>query len=398
MSNFPVKNTLRVLLVAGMSNVVSAQTLSLQQALDSAVQYHPASRSAALQVQQQQQLLPGVAALSDPLVTAESPTGDFYTVGVTQSFALPGVYRRQKDLQRAHIARSESAVIMTQQEVKYQTALAYNDLQYQLALTEQLRRQDSLLQYLAAAADRMFREGQTDAVASQFARLQAAALRAQLRQAEQNAVIAESQLQALTGIAGRIVPQPLQPQPIPPGVIVKDSTSWQNNPAMQMLRQDTLIAGQQIEVEKSRGLPYFTIGYLNQGERNSPVGNRFNAGVSVPLWRKRYNAHISAAQTGVEIARQNLASQSLTLDAAMRRALGEVEKARLALVEYEQNVLPAARSMADASRRLYEGGMTDLVSYLRNRKDALEAELTYWELLQAYQSALLKVGYFSGTL
>ena len=397
MSNFLIKNTLRVLLVAGMSNVVSAQTLSLQQALDSAVQYHPASRSALLQVQQQQQLLPAAAGLPDPLVTAESPTGDFYTVGVTQSFALPGVYRRQKDLQQAHIARSESVMVMTQQEIKYQTALTYNDLQYQFALAEQLRRQDSLLQDLAAAANRMFEQGQTDAVASQFARLQAAALRAQLRQAEQNAVIAESRLQALTGIAGRIVPEPLSRQLPLPGATGTDS-SWQNNPALQTLRQEALIAEQQIAVEKSRGLPQFTLGYLNQGERDSPVENRFNAGLSVPLWRKRYNASVSAAETGVEIARQNLAAQSLLMDAAMREAAAEVEKVRLALGEYETNVLPAARSMADASRRLYEGGMTDLVSYLRNRKDALEAELVYWELLRAQQEAMFKVGYFSGTL
>lgn len=395
MSNFPVKNILRVLLVAGMSNVLSAQTLSLQQALDSAVHYHPASRSAALQVQQQQQLLPAAAALPDPLVTAESPTGDFYTIGVTQSFALPGVYRRQKALQQAQIARSESAVVMTQQEVKYQTALAYNDLQYQLALAEQLRRQDSLLQDIATAAERMFRQGQTDVVASQYARLQATALRAQLRQAGQNVVIAESRLQALTGIAGRIVPEPLSRQLPLPGATGTDS-SWQNNPALQTLRQETRIAEQQVEVEKSRGLPQFTLGYLNQGERDSPVGNRFNVGLSVPLWRRRYDAHIAAAQTGVEVARQNLAAQSLALDVAMRQALGEVEKARLALDEYEQNVLPAARSMADASRRLYEGGLTDLVSYLRNRKDALEVELAYLDLIRSRQIMGMEVQYLEG--
>lgn len=381
-----------------MSNALYAQTLSLQQALDSAVLFHPAARSASLQAQQQRQLLPAAAALYDPQVIAESPTGDFYTVGVTQSFAFPGTSRRQKELQQAHIARSESVIAVTQQELRYQTALAYSNLQYQLAFRERLRQQDSLLQNIAAAAERMFQQGQTDAVASQFARLQAAALRAQLRQAEQNAVIAESQLQALTGITGRIVPESLQLQPLTPDILNLDSTRWQNNPVLQTLRQETLVAEQQVEVEKSRGLPQFTLGYLNQGDRESPVGNRFNAGVSVPLWRKRYNAHITAAQTGVEIARQNLAAQSIAIDAAMRQALGELEKTRFALDDYENNVLPTARSMADASRRLYEGGMTDLPAYLRNRKDALEAELTYWELLQVYRNAAIYVAYLSGTL
>lgn len=396
MSSFLLKYLLPLALVASITGAATAQVLTLQQALDAAVQYHPAAQSAALQVQQQRQLLPATAALPDPLVTVESPTGNFYTAGVTQSFALPGVYRRQKALQQAHIARSESEVVMTRQEIRYQTALAYNDLQYRFALADQLRRQDSLLQDIAAAAGRMFREGQTDAVASQFARLQAASVRAQLRAAERDAATAEEQLRTWTGITDKIEPEPVNRRAVQPAVA--DSTGWQNNPVLQILRQESVVAERQVAVEKSRRLPQLTLGYLNQGERNSPVANRFNAGVSVPLWRKQNNANIKAAQTGVGIARQNLAAQSLILDAAMRQATGDAEKTRRALEEYEQNVLPAARAVSDASKRLYEGGLTDLVNYLRNRKDALDAELGYWELLQTYQEAVFKSKYLSGTL
>lgn len=392
---FLTKTLLWVVLALSLNGVLRAQTLTLQQALDAAAQHHPAAKSAALQVRQQQQLLPATTALPDPVLTAESPTGEFYTVGVAQSFELPGVYRRRKRLQETLVARAENASLATQQEVRYATALAYCELQYRLALAEQLKGQDSVLQTIAAAAARMFEQGQTDAVASQFARLQAAALRAQLRQTEQDAAIAESQLQTWTGISGRIVPEPLNSQPLP---IAADSSLWQNNPALQTLQQEILAAERQADVEKNRGLPQFTLGYLNQGERDSPVANRFNAGVSIPLWRKQYNANVLAAQTAAEIARQNLAAQSLQLDAAYRRALGETEKARLALEEYEKTVLPAARAMSDASRRLFEGGLTDLVSYLRNRKDALDAELGYWELLRARQVAEVEVRYLGGGL
>lgn len=382
--------------LAGACGALPAQTLTFQEALDAAAQHHPAALSAGLQARQQRQLLPVATALPDPLVTAESPTGEFYTVGVAQSFALPVAYRRQKALQQAHAERAESAVAATQQQVRYRTALAYNDLQYRLALVAQLRNQDSLLQDIAAAAARMFEQGRTDAVASQFARLQAASLRIRLHQAEQDAVIAESQLQTLTGITSRITPEPMERVSVP--AIIPDSAAWNHNPALQTLRQESLVAERQVAVEKSRGLPQLTLGYLNQGGRNSPVGNRFNAGISIPLCRKRYGAGAEAAQTGVEVARQNLAAESLALDAAWRRASGEAEKNRRALEDYEQNVLPAARSIGDASRRLFEGGLADLVSYLRNRKDVLEAELGYWELRRAYRVAEIELRYLGGTL
>ena len=383
------------MLFAGVCGALPAQTLTFQEALDAAAQRHPAALSAGLQARQQRQLLPAAAALPDPVITAESPTGDFYTVGVAQSFALPVAYRRQKALQQAHAERAESAVTAMQQQVRYRTALAYNELQYRLALVAQLRGQDSLLQNIAAAAARMFEQGRTDAVASQFARLQAASLRVRLHQAEQDAAIAENQLQTLTGITVHIAPEPMGSTA---AAVARDSAAWNRNPVLQTLRQETLTAERQVAVEKSRGLPQITLGYLNQGGRNSPVGNRFNAGISIPLWRKRYNAGAEAAQTGVEIARQNLAAESLALDAAWRRASGEADKARQALEDYEQNVLPAARSIGDASRRLFEGGLTDLVSYLRNRKDAMEAELGYWELRRAYQGAKIELKYLGGTL
>ncbi|MCK6690986.1 MAG: TolC family protein [Thermoanaerobaculia bacterium] len=388
-----------VLAVLLSGNTLYAQTLTLQQALDAAVQHHPAVKSATLQVRQQQQLLPAAAALADPLLTAESPTGNFYTLGVTQAFSMPAVYRRQKALQQAQISRSESAVAVTGQDIKLQTALVYNEWQYQWMLVRQLEVQDSLLQNLAEAAGRMFREGQTDAVAAQYARLQAATLHSRLRQARQGTIAAYAQLSALTGISADRQPEPPDPlslRKIP--VITADSLLMQANPAMQTLQQEILVAERALEVAKSRGLPELALGYINQGERNSPVGNRFNVGVTIPLWRKQYNAGAAAARTGVEIARETLAAQSLELNAAYRQALGEAEKARLALEEYEQNVLPAARAVSDASRRLFEGGLTDWVSYLRNRNDALEVELGYWELIRDVQLAELDLKFLTGKL
>ncbi len=399
MSTIQIPSGWWVLPVLLFANTLRAQTLTLQQALDAALQHHPAAKSASLQAQQQRQLLPAATALADPVLTAESPTGNFYTLGVTQSFSMPGVYRRQKALQQAHIAQSENAVAVTLQQIKFQTALAYSEWQYQWSLIAVLETQDSLLQNLAAAAERMFRGGQTDAVAAQFARLQAATLRALLRQAGQDAAIAKAQLGALTGLEGDLTPEPLDRQPFRPMVpATADSAAWQNNPVLQTLRQEMLVAERTVDVTQSRGLPELTLGYINQGERNSPVGNRFNVGVSVPLWRKPYNANTAAARTGVEIANQNLAAQSLELDAAYRQALGAAEKARLALEEYELNVLPAARAVSDASRRLFEGGLTDLVSYLRNRKDALEVEVAYWGLVREAQVATLNLQFLTGRL
>lgn len=399
MSSFKIPTACWVVPVFLCAHGINAQTLSLQQALDAALQHHPAVQSATLQARQQQQLLPAAGALADPLATVESPTGIFYTLGVTQSFSMPGVYRREKALQKAHIARSESAVAITQLEIKRQTALVYQDWQYRHALAALLNAQDSLMQSVATAAERQFREGQTDAVSAQFARLQAATLRTRLHQSAQDATIAKSQLEVLTGLSGNLQPEPLDPAQIArqPSATA-DSTVWQMNPFIQTLQRDVQVAERAIDVAKSLGLPELTLGYINQGERNSPVINRFNVGVTIPLWRKQYNAATAAARTEVEIARQELDAQSLALKSAYLQAIGDAQKARKALEDFEQQLLPAARSVADASRRMYEGGMIDLVTYLRNRKDALEVEVEYLGLLQTAHLAAIDLYYSIGKL
>jgi len=395
MVRYIVRSLLLLVLVAGMPLCLSAQSLTLAQALDAAQQYHPASRSASLSVQQQRQLLPAATALADPLVTAESPTGNFYTIGVTQSFELPGAYRRRKTLQNSHVVQAEQGVLATQQDVRYATALAYNALQYRIARLERLNRQDSLLQSIARAAVRQFEAGQVDAVASRFATLQATVLHTQLRQAEQDVAISEQQLQLLTGIADPIVPEPwvkLETGLLP------DSLQWEKNPALQALRQETVIADQQVAVEKSAAWPQIMLGYINQGERNSPVANRFNAGLSIPLWQKQYRSRIDAAQTGVEIARQNLAAQSLRTGAEWSRTIAEVEQTSEALEDYAQQVLPSAQALTDASRRMFEGGLSDLPTYLRHGIEVLNLELGYWDLFARYREAQLKLRFIAGNL
>jgi len=384
-------------LVLLFSAALNAQTLTFRQALDAAVEHHPAARSAVLQAQQQQQLLPAATALADPLLSVESPTGNFYTAGISQSLALPVVYRRQKALQLAQITRAESAVSVVRQEIRYQAARTYREWQYRLTVADLLNGQDSLLQQLAAAAERLFRQGQTDAVTTQYARLEAAAANVRSRKARQDAALAGEQMRLLTGIETPVMPEPAGASLLPL-TVVPDSAGWWSSPALQTGRQDVAVAEREVAVAQNRGLPELTLGYLNQGERNSPLQNRFSMGLNVPLWRKRYSAMADAARTGVEAARQNLAAQAMQLRAGYRRASGDAAMAREALDAYTQHALPAARALGDAARRMFENGLSDLTGYLRHRQTALEAELEYWNLLYEALLAETELRYLEGKL
>lgn len=384
------------LLFLGGKTQAAGQTLRLQQVLDSALQFHPARQAAALKARQQRELLPMATSLPDPVLNLESPTGNFYTLGLTQSFDLPAVYRRQKALQQVQLERANTEIAVVEQELKYRVALAFTDWQYQYAVLRRLAAQDSAVQATAAVAERLFQQGQGDALQAQFARLQAATGSVRLRQAEQRVLQAWENLRALSGLQRQGPPEPFDARLL--GPVVPIGAGMAGTPAGRVGELGIALAERELTLTKSRQLPRLTLGYLNQGDRNSPWHNRFNVGLNVPLWRKQYSAGIQAAKTGVDIARQHLAAQSLEWQAALGRAQAEAAQQRQALVEYAEVVLPAAWSLSDTARRLYEGGLSDLSAYLRYRNDALEVELSYCGLQRDAQVSALTLLLLNGRL
>ena len=69
------------------SGTLAQQILTEQAAVDSAMKYSPLLKSAELQVKQSNYLRKTAFNLANPDVIAESPTGDFYAVGILQSLA-----------------------------------------------------------------------------------------------------------------------------------------------------------------------------------------------------------------------------------------------------------------------------------------------------------------------
>ena len=113
--------------------------LSEQQVVDSAVRNSPMVSAAQYQVLQQQQLKKTAFNLPNPEFVAESPTGDFYTVGALQTFDFPSVYFKQSQVYRQQEQVAVAGQQVTQNEVKYQAKLLYLQLQFLSAEAETLK-------------------------------------------------------------------------------------------------------------------------------------------------------------------------------------------------------------------------------------------------------------------
>ena len=354
--------------------------------------------AATLYILQQKQLLKGSINLPNPEVFIESPTGNFYTGSITQSTEFPTVYRKQYQLQKQRIVLAEKEKGLSENEVKFQVKQLYLTLQYATAVYQQLYVQDTVYERISNAAGRQFEAGQIDYLQKVLTESQYGEIHNQYLQAQLSISNLQSQLQYLAGLPQPLMVEPLNTNPVTDVTITNDTTAFTANPSVQILDQSGIIAQKNIDLQKAKALPGLAVGYFNQGERNTPVGNRFRVGFTLPLWYSQYKSNITASKTDWEISKQKLSGLRQQLSLQAIQAQNELAIYSQSLTYYQTAGVKKATEIIVTAKRFFESGEYDYINYLRNINDAYTIQLKYLEAIKNYGQAKLSIKYLTGTL
>jgi len=351
-----------------------------------------------LKALQQKQLLKGSFNLPNPEVFVESPTGNFYTGSVTQSFEFPSVYGKQHQLQKQRIILAEKEKVLTENEIKFAVRQLYLSLQYEVALQQQLYLQDTVYEKITTAAARQFDAGQINYLQKIYTETSYGEIHNQYLQAQLRYNSLLKQLQYISGYKENLTINPLAIFEEQLANETIDSTSFITNLSLQIVNQNTLIAQKNISLQKAKSLPGFAFGYFNQGERNTPFQNRFRFGITVPLWFAQYRGNINAAKTAFEISKQNEGGLQQQYAVQLLQAQNELSVYRQSLNYYQKIGINKAAEIISTARRFFENGENDYIDYLRNINDAYAIQLKYPEAIKNYNQSILNIQYIKGTL
>ena len=354
--------------------------------------------AAGLAVLQQKQLLKSSYNLPNPEVFIESPTGNFYTGSITQSIEFPSVYNKQYQLQKQRIGLAEKEKGLTENELKFKVKQMYLLLQYTAALQQQLYVQDTVYEHISKAAGRQFDAGQIDYLQKIFTETQYGEIHNQYLQAQLTNSNLQSQLQYITGLPEIFIAVPLNTNPVIDFSVTNDSSAFAANPSVQILNQAALIAQKNIALQKAKALPGLAFGYFNQGERSTPIGNRFRFGFTVPLWFGQYQSNIKAAKTEWEINRQKATGLQQQLSVQLIQSQNELAIYTQSLKYYQSSGIKKANEIVNTAKRFFESGQNDYINYLRNINDAYSIQLKYLEAIKNYKQSILSIKYLTGTL
>ena len=378
----------------------SQKLISASDAVSLAVKNSKNISAASLSVKQQQQLLNSAINLPNPELFLEAPTGNFYTPSVTQSIEFPTVYGKQYQLQKQYIGLAEKEKALTEAEVKLQVNQLYLLLQYAEALQNQLYGQDTIYESISKSAGRQFDAGQIDYLQKTFAETQYGEIHNQYIQVRQNVNAFKNQLQYITALPDSIIADPLNifTYSLSDFEASYDSAALLTNPSIQISKQTENIEQKNIELQKSKALPGLAFGYFNQGEKSTPVGNRFRFGLTVPLWFWQYKSNISAAKTALEVSQQKTGGLQQQLTVQLIQAKSELNANTQSLKYYQTSGNTKATQIITTAKRFLDNGQSDYINYLRNINDAYSIQLKYIEAIKNYNQSIITIQYLTGSL
>jgi outer membrane protein, heavy metal efflux system len=376
----------------------SAQKLiSEQEAVDLALKNSGAFGAADLQIQQNKFQQRSALNLPNPELIAESPSGEFYAVGILQSLEFPTVYSQQTKLRKQMTRLSEKQKEVTRQDIARLIRTLYLNAQFSQTLAAQLAVQDTLYSNIAKSAKRQFDAGTIDYLAKTFAESQAGEIHNQRMAVESDYRSFIQQLMMYTRQAQEITTAKLT-RFRTEETLAFDTTNLLSSPRSQYYQQLLSVNQRSLSLERNRALPGLVVGYLNQGSRETETFYRFRVGVTLPIWFWQYSGNIKAAKTGVSIAEQELKSQQQMLSSEMIEVTNNVQKFSNTLNYYEQTGIMQAEDVIKTARRFFESGQSDYIQFLRNVNEAYLIKTRYLEALRNYNEAQLTLDYLNGKL
>ncbi len=361
-----------------------AAPLTLEQALDLAVQRSESTRAARAGALSAAESARAAGQLPDPTLQAGidnlpvTGAGAFRTtsdsmtmkrIGISQEWLSSRKRAARQAAADAVSARDEAQVQTAKADARLQTALAYVDAFYAkeaLELTS-LMAHHAHEEFEAAKARMSSATGNSqEALALASARGMAEDESDEVRQQQSEALVA---LQRWVGIPVNELAPPVVSLPSTEAEFVS------HYPSLVAMRRDVDVAKQAAAVSASERTSNWTW-QVSYGQRTG-YADMVSVGVSIPLQvapAQRQDRETAAKLALVEKAEADLAEATRTASAEFEALLGDVERLQQRIARYRAGVVAPAQRRIDAATAAYASNQVSLATLFESRHAEVDAE------------------------
>lgn len=329
-------------------------------------------------------------------------------ITVSQTIPFPTTMHRQSQYYKAAAKSAEFNREVTQNELLLNVKTAYYLLQYAKAKQGLLQQQDSIFKAFLKSAELRLRTGEGNALEKATAESQWYEIQTMKAQNDSDILIYQNQLKTLLNASEEFtsVGIVLEKRELS---ISADSVSVASNPALQYFAQQVKLAEAGQNLERSRLMPDFTLGYFNQSlygtldYRDAKVvangSKRFQGvlvGISFPLWARPQLARIKANEAATNAAQASFDQYQKNLEGQYAQAFQEYQKFSKSLEYYEKNALPTANVIKQNALRNYQSGNIGYVEFSQGLSRALDIQTSYLGTLSQYNQSIINIEFLIG--
>lgn len=328
------------------------------------------------------------------------------SIGITQNIAWPGLYKNQRKLLGKQTLLASSTSNITRAEVIREVREAWYAYQLNRESLRVLDFQDSIYKGFVSKAEVRVKTGETSnleliSARNQFQQVQALKLGVLASLANN-----ESILKQLLNTPATLVLVQDKPLVFP---ISLDSLTLSKNAQVSAGLQSTEVAKARIAVEKSRGMPDFTLGYSQQLlisgfnpaniSRNYFPGTRIagiQVGVALPIFNRANRARVKSEQLSSEIAKTDLLNTQSRLMMEYSQEVQHYGQYLQAVNYYQDQGLKQADEQLRIAQVSFDLGEIGYIEYIQNVSSAVQTRLSYIEALSQLNQSAIQIQFIKG--
>ena len=394
-----------------LTTLAQAQKLTMDQAVQTALQNNSGIKAAEFQVDYFKELKKTGSDIGK--LSAVWMHGQFNSIyqdnnlTLQQSIPFPSAIANQIKLGKEQVIGAQQNLAVQQNNLVYEVKAVYSQLLYQQAQKKLLAAQDSLYSDFSNASSLRFKTGESNLLEKTTAETQHLEVQNSQRQNIADIEISEARLKALLKSDLRFeATDELKKRTVPAEV---SAAQIQNNPELKLINQEVNISRQYKRMEKSRIMPDLLVGGFVQSltgfqnvdgqdvffSRNKKFTG-FQLGLSIPLWIKPNIARANAAAFQEESMLKKAEQYQVTLTGNFEQALRELDKNTATLNYYESSALQNADLILSQARKAFHAGEISYIEYLQSLKISIGIKSNYLQAINQCNQSIITLEYLLG--
>ncbi|HET6225602.1 MAG TPA: CusA/CzcA family heavy metal efflux RND transporter [Bacteroidia bacterium] len=389
------------------STATAQKTLTLNEALDTALKNSLTVKSEILNAEYQRKLKAAAIDIPQTNVTAEyGQINSAYKdtkFGVSQSLNFPTIYAKRRALQDEQFKSAELNIAVKQGELKKQVSLEFFWILYLKQKQQILLRSDSIYSIFLKNANLRFDKGESNILEKVTAETQRGQINLQLNQIKNELEISQLRFQLLLNTSAVLVPSKEIQKMDFSASASKDGI--ESHPQLKWYQQQKRISVSNTKLERARLLPDLIVGYNNQSILGMGADNnfyqrssRFTAfygGISIPLFFGSQKARINSSRTLEAISENNyqLALNSMLID--YQQAMKQYELQLQSVKYFEETALKNAQKILAAADRQFSDGSINYLEWTMLMNNAATIQSEYAEALNGLNQSIIQLNYLN---